>query len=115
MTLRVVVVDDEPDLRWLASHYLVEAGFGVETWDRVSDDLLELSAWDGVGAAVVDGRIPFRPGAVLLEWLADNAPHVRRVLCTASVHDAVRDTRAHVILLKPYSPEQLVEAVRGTG
>jgi CheY-like chemotaxis protein len=69
--------------------------------------------WRDVDVAIVDLFLPRATGGELLRWLADNAPHVRRIAMSGAVPDLAADaTDAHVRLLKPFTIDDLVAALR---
>ncbi len=111
--MRIVVVEDEAELAWLADHFLRDAGHEVTVAPFITEAMLDPSYWSDVDCAVVDARLPRRDGSILLAYLAGSCPHVRRVLCTASVDEREGREHAQRVLLKPYDKDEMAAAVSG--
>ena len=110
--MRVRVVDDEALVAELIAINLTIAGHTVDM--RTSaDDLLDADLWRDVDVVVTDLMMPGVSGEELCSWLAATAPHVRRVVLTASGRDPA-DVDAHASLDKPIAMEQLFVAVTGS-
>ena len=78
----VMIVDDEPLIRWSVRTRLEKTGFtvieaesGRQALDRLSDD---------VGLALVDLRLPDTDGLTLIGRLKSRLPGCRVILVTAS-------------------------------
>lgn len=111
MDVRIVVVEDTPELAWLAEHFLTQGGHDVTVAPFITEQMLQPSYWENIDCAVVDSRLPRRDGSVLLAYLAGSCPHVRRVLCTALVEETEGREHAEFCLLKPYDKDDLLAAV----
>lgn len=83
-----MVVEDSADVRYLVRFHLEQAGVGVRSvddndWQR----LLDVHAWAGIDAAVVDLNLKSEVnGVAVLCFLRDHLPHIRRIVFTATVH-----------------------------
>lgn len=114
---RVVVVEDDRMQRELYEVALSRSG-DLEVVGRFGD-VPEALAWDGwrdVDVVLCDWQLPHASGDVLLEWLSQHHPHVRRILITASPDRAVRKggaAVAHRVIAKPSQVRDIEEAVRG--
>lgn len=116
----VLVVEDNPEIAWLARFHLTDAGHQVEVIGGEWRRLFDIATWIDVDVAVVDlslgGDIT---GADVLRWLAEYLPGIRRVVFTASVtaHDADPYDEAvalgHAFVPKLDVVSKLVEAVDG--
>jgi DNA-binding response OmpR family regulator len=114
----VRVVEDHPDIAELLRLELTHAGFDVDSWCSNFVALVDIDIWTGVDAAVFDlmlGEGELTGGDLVL-FVAEHAPHVRRVILTASseahLTPAMREA-AHVVMDKPTGIGKLSEAIRG--
>jgi DNA-binding NtrC family response regulator len=92
---RVLVVEDDPDIRRILQLFLTERDFSVTTADRAAT-ALELVAETPFDLIVSDVRMPGMSGLELLQTVRDRDPDVQLVLMTAysSVKDAVEAIQA---------------------
>jgi CheY-like chemotaxis protein len=124
---RILVIDDEPDVRDGIKRVLDRAGFAVRVVDNATDALLELK---GVGADVVitDIIMPKINGVDAIERIVREFPTVRIVaisgggnfdvtgyqpaaITTTAYLAAAKRAGAHCILTKPFESRELIEAV----
>jgi len=104
---RILVVDDEPDLRYLlrrifqrAGHEVLEAGHG--------EAALELVRASPPDLIVTDMMMPVMGGAELISRLRAD-PTTALIPILAATGDPRLAARADVVLTKPYQPQQLLE------
>jgi two-component system response regulator ResD len=115
---RALVVDDEADLRMLARLILEGAGFevseatgGAESLDRLDQEPFDL--------LLLDLRMPPPDGwDVLAELQRRGRPGALRILvASAHVEPTIRarviDSGCDGFLAKPFTPDALLDAVRG--
>nr|HMQ42526.1 response regulator [Paracoccus sp. (in: a-proteobacteria)] len=67
-TLRIAIVDDEPDMRESISQWLVLSGFNTVTFATAEDALKEIGA-DWPGVVISDIRMPGMDGMAFLKRL----------------------------------------------
>jgi DNA-binding NtrC family response regulator len=81
----VLVVDDEPLIRWAVSEVLADAGYGVLEADSASDAMNRLAEADGqpVAVALLDLRLPDSDDLSLLGRVRDREPGCQVILMTA--------------------------------
>jgi DNA-binding response OmpR family regulator len=115
--LRVLVADDDPDIRDLVEFKLVRAGFdvtcvgdGLEAWDVVVESPPDLF--------VLDVMMPGLSGIDLLVKVREAARYrVPVLLLSARSRDADVDAGFAVgaddYMVKPFSPRELVHRVNG--
>ena len=131
---RILVIDDEQDVRDGIKRVLERTGFSVRVVDSAADAMLEL---ERVGADVVitDIIMPKVSGVDAIGRIVREFPLVRIVaisgggnfdvtghlpasITTTAYLTAAKRAGAHCILTKPFESRQLIEAVNqvmGTG
>ena len=107
--LRLLVVDDEPDLRTLYELTLLREGYDVETAGSVTDALACLKA-QRYSAIITDMRLPDGTGLDLLRELEQSGRQEKAVVITAygSAENAVEALKAgaYDYLTKPVDLKQ---------
>jgi len=117
MSPRILLVDDEANIRKMVSALLESEGF--ETLEAPNGQAaLSIVADDAPDAVLLDLMMPPGPdGLATLEQLKKKAPHVPVVMMSgkANLADAVRATKlgAFQFLEKPLTPEGVLVALRG--
>ncbi len=111
----VLVVDDEPSLRSLASRVLQRAGHSVETAADGVEALEQLAAKPAISAVLLDMLMPRLGGEETLRAIRERHPALP-VLLTSGFSEAVAAERllahAHVAFIqKPYGAGQLIGAL----
>jgi DNA-binding NtrC family response regulator len=113
---RVLVVDDEPLIRWSVSETLSDHGFHVvESGDAQSARNAVRDASREFDVVLMDLRLPDSDDLSLLRALRTMAPHAQLILMTAFgtpeiEHDAM-DSGAFRVLSKPFEIEEVARAV----
>ena len=106
---RILVVDDEPDLRGmvrlilaLEGHEVVEAHHGAAALERLREERVEL--------LITDVMMPVMDGNELVETVRADAEraHLRIIVLSASPHNV---DRADVVMRKPFAPAELRQIV----
>jgi response regulator RpfG family c-di-GMP phosphodiesterase len=116
MTLRVLIVDDEPPIRRLLQNW-VEAEGAAVMQASTSEEALSLISPDTVPAvALCDIRLPGKDGLWLATKLRVDHPETA-VVMTTGVNEfdvAVNSIQAGVVdyLVKPFTRERLTEALQ---
>ncbi len=110
----VLVVDDEPLIRWCIKERLKQSGFEVRVAGTGKEALRQFGP--PVHVVLLDLDLPDTDGLTLLHAFKRDAPDCRVIMMTASASDesrsaAVRDG-AIAVLRKPFPIEQLVNRVR---
>lgn len=117
--MRVLVVDDEPDLRLILrinlerwGHEVTLAASAAEAWDVLADG--------GVDALLLDVSMPGETGLELLQRLRDahrTPPEVALLTAMVNRHDPALDGAEPVrVLTKPFGIDELrdlIEAMAG--
>ena len=113
---RILVADDEPDIRDLLTFKLGQAGYKVQA---VANGTLALAAIeaDPPDLAVLDFMMPGLSGIDVLRKIREDGrmSGVRVILLTARARDADVDagfvTGADDYIIKPFSPRELLHRV----
>jgi len=112
---RLLVIDDEPDLRTLYELSLLREGYQVDTAENVQDALTALSA-DRFDLVITDMRLPDGSGMDILQAIESQNRKERVMVITAfsSAESAVEALRAgaYDYLTKPVDLQQFRLAVR---
>ncbi len=114
---KILLVEDEPVVGRLCKRVLVAEGFDVDIAGngRVAQDAVSNNKYD---LCVSDIRLPEISGIQLYEILKTKAPHLadRMLFMTGdtmstNIHTYLQESGVPC-LLKPFSPEELISAVR---
>lgn len=112
---KILIVDDDPEIRSLLSRYLDEQGFRVSTAAhlRGCNDMLRRHPPD---LLVLDVMLPDGSGLDLCRDLRDRRPRVPVILLTALKEDIDRilglEIGADDYLGKPFNPRELAARIR---
>lgn len=113
MAWHILVVDDEPVIRWLVKRHFQEHGANVLEAEgaRSALEQLEATRFDLV---ITDIKMPGRSGLWLLERVRQRWPEVPVVVVTGGVPpgiDSGWEREAAAVMLKPLSPRDLYALV----
>ena len=115
---RVLIADDDPDVRVLCTTALSRAGYEVEAAADGRDALLKVEH-NTYHAVLLDLSMPYVHGATLLSILGQTKPEMlRRVLVITGATEAAIDPIIGVVgavLRKPLSVDTLIQVVDQTG
>jgi len=113
--MRVLVIEDEPDVIRAVAMFLREAGYSVDTAENGEDGLFKAVAWD-YDVILLDVMLPKRDGWSVLEELRRQKKSTPVLMLTArdDVKDRVRglDIGADDYLVKPFELTELVARIR---
>lgn len=113
--MRVLVIEDEPDVIRAVAMFLREAGYSVDTAENGEDGLFKAVAWD-YDVILLDVMLPKRDGWSVLEELRRQKKSTPVLMLTArdEVKDRVRglDIGADDYLVKPFELSELVARIR---
>lgn len=114
--VQILAVDDSAAMRRMVKAILARDGFDVATADN-ADLALEMAQAEPYQLVLADMHMPGMDGAALIERLRA-MPHYRRtpilVVTTDGSEenrDRVREAGANGWIIKPFSPEQLLNVV----
>ena len=113
--MRVLVVEDDPDVLRAVAMFLREEGYYVDTADNGEDALHKGTSWE-YDVIILDVMLPRRDGWSVLSELRRMKKSTPVLMLTArdAVKDRVRglDTGADDYLIKPFELSELVARVR---
>ena len=124
---RILVIDDEPDVRDGIKRVLDRAGFSVRVVDNATDAMLELERL-AADVVITDIIMPKVNGVAAIDCIVREFPMVRIVaisgggnfdvtgyqpaaITTTAYLAAAKRAGAHCILTKPFESRELIEAV----
>lgn len=115
MTPRILLVDDEPDIRWTVSQVLEDEGFEVTTAGSAEEALSRIETEGIPHLAVVDIMMPEIDGLELCRRLHEFSD-LPVILLTAvddqrTITQAIRQF-AEDYVVKPFDPDELAARVR---
>jgi len=113
--MRLLVAEDDPGLREVLVQGLEEAGYVVDAVER-GDDAIEHLRFHDYDVAVIDWRMPGRPGIDVVSWArAHNRPTALLMLTardTAGDRIEGLETGADDYLVKPFDFGELIARIR---
>lgn len=111
MAERILLVDDDPMMRTLATRMLAALGYACET---ATDGAMAAARLDEVGgnfrAVITDLMMPGTSGAKLLTILEERFPRLPVVIATGDVVAADRlshSQRGRAVVVKPFRLDEL--------
>lgn len=115
---RVLLVDDEPNLRLLLEIELADRGFHVVGCGDPREAIAVLGEQAEFDVLLTDIRMPGLSGLELTRWVKEHRPEIEVILMTGygTSETAVEGLRlgAADYLLKPFDTELMVAAIRRT-
>jgi DNA-binding NtrC family response regulator len=114
--MTILVVDDEPLIRWAVREGLESAGYGVVEAGSAREALASLESGDAVAVALLDLKLPDSDDLSLLRRVRAAAPGCRVIMMTAHgspelLAQAVREG-AFGTVAKPFDLSRVVGMVR---
>jgi DNA-binding NtrC family response regulator len=108
---RVLLVEDDPDIRLLFEDVLLEAGYEVDTTGTIEGGA-ELLLNRDYNVAVIDGRLPDGVGTALADKAQEKGIPAFIVTGYAFVlRELAADPEKYRVLLKPIRPREILQAV----
>jgi CheY-like chemotaxis protein len=114
IVLRVLIVEDEPHIRYLISSILKPLGYEVVEATNGLEALLLLAQTADIGLIISDVRMPELDGIDLTEEVKQVYPHVPVIIISAFSDDALEavERGADYFIVKPFTRDQLLAIVR---
>ena len=112
---RILIIDDDENIRKVLQTILEDKGYIVETADTAKK-AIERSEKAFYNLAVIDVRLPDMEGIELLSKLRSTKPKMRKIIVTGyptlqNVISAV-NKGADAYLMKPFEVEKLLQTIR---
>jgi PAS domain S-box-containing protein len=110
----ILVVDDDPDVRWVTAECLRGIGHDVTEARNGGSALTILERGDPFDLLVMDLAMPGLSGAETVRLARRTRPDLKALFCTgyADVSRFEDETGGDVLLKKPFGPDALIEAVQ---
>jgi DNA-binding NtrC family response regulator len=111
---RILLIEDDFDVRTVFEHILIDADFQVDTTQTITagKELLRFRTYDLV---IADGRLPDGTGTELADEAAERDIPVLIVTGYAFImRELTKCPGRYNVLLKPMRPTELVVAVKAT-
>lgn len=110
----VLVVDDDPDARWLLAALLAEEGYAVTEADNADAALRCLSERPDIQAVLTDIQMPGTiDGFELAMRLTRESPEIAVLLTSGREHPTASALPSGVkFLLKPWSPAEMLDQLK---
>jgi DNA-binding response OmpR family regulator len=112
---KILVIDDEKEIRDNISKILAKKGITVTTVDNVIDaeKLIKKKTWDAI---ICDIMIPHLGGFELMD-LAKEVSEAPVIIVTGLEKDIVNSTMnsADIIITKPFSGKDILDAIESVG
>jgi len=114
--IRILVVDDDEDIRWLFDFILSKAGYNVEAVDDSSKALVKIGEKE-FDIAILDYILPEMKGNQLAEEIRKIRPSMKIVFVTgfAEFADEINNglgKLSQYALIKPVTQESLLETIK---
>ena len=114
--IRILVVDDDEDIRWLFDFILSKAGYNVEAVDNSSKALVKIGEKE-FDIAILDYILPEMKGNQLAEEMRKIRPSMKIVFVTgfAEFADEINNglgKLSQYALIKPVTQESLLETIK---
>jgi DNA-binding NtrC family response regulator len=113
--LRVLVVDDEPLIRWSLSELFAEVGYDVTEASDGASAVAEASEGEEFDAIVLDYRLPDSNDLHLLEQIRQLQPQAAVVMMTAfgtpEITSGALKLGAYQVVSKPFDVHDMVNLV----
>jgi signal transduction histidine kinase/ActR/RegA family two-component response regulator len=111
---RILVVDDEPDVRWVAAECLRGVGHDVTEASAGGTALTVLERGEPFDLIVIDLAMPGLSGAETARLARRTHPDLKALFCTgyADVTKFEAETGGDTLLRKPFGPDTLINSVQ---
>jgi len=112
---RILLIDDDKNIRQTLSIVLQEEGYFVDTAEN-GKEAVEKSYANFYNLAIVDWRLPDVDGTILITQLKETTPKMAKIMLTGypSMNNAIEAVNQHAdaFLVKPVAVEELLKKIR---
>ena len=111
---RILVVDDDPDVRWVAAECLRGVGHDVTEARAGGSALTILERGEPFDLVVIDLAMPGLSGAETVRLARRTHPDLKALFCTgyADVWGSKPKPTSDALLRKPFGPDTLIKSVQ---
>src|SRR3972149_211373 len=114
-TARILIVDDDENIRKVLAAILEDEGYSVESVDTAKKGI-EKSETDFFNLALLDVRLPDMEGIELLAKLRETKPKMRKIIITGypTLQNAVGAVNkgADAYVMKPFDVEKILQTIK---
>jgi len=114
-TVRILVIDDDENIRKVLATILEEEGYEVESVDTAKK-AIEKTRRKFYNIALIDIRLPDMEGIELLTRMKDTTPKMRKIIITGypTLQNAVEAVNrgADAYIMKPFDMEKVLEEIK---
>lgn len=114
-TARILIVDDDENIRKVLETILEDEGYTVESVDTAQKGI-EKSENAFYNLALIDVRLPDMEGIELLAKMRDTKPKMRKIIITGypTLQNAVAAVNrgADAYVMKPFDVEKLLQTIK---
>jgi DNA-binding NtrC family response regulator len=111
MARKIMVVDDEPQIRELLRIFLTKKGFDVCQAPDARAALDMMAADATIDLVILDNRMPGLQGSDIVDRLKNIKSEVKVVLLTGSITSTHKDLMIDAFMRKPVDLNKLLETV----
>ena len=116
MPARILVAEDNPEIRLLIQHVLSRDGYEIEAVDNGELAIEKISS-DTYDAILLDFMMPMASGFDVIDWIEQNKPDVAKscvIVLTAALRELQIFDKSKIFaaIAKPFDVMQLREVVR---
>jgi len=112
---RILVVDDDENIRKVLTAILEEEGYDVESVDNAKK-AIEKTKKRFYNLALIDVRLPDMEGIELLTRIRETTPRIRKIIITGypTLHNAIEAVNrgADAYVMKPFDMEKVLATIR---
>ena len=108
---RILIVDDEPEIRLLLETFLTKKGHQVILGASGEEALEIISRGEDIDLAVLDDRMPGIKGSEVIEVIRSKGIDFPVIMLTGSANFTSGDVQADAFLRKPIDLNDLMEKV----
>ncbi|MEM3597146.1 MAG: response regulator [Candidatus Bathyarchaeia archaeon] len=114
-TARILIVDDDENIRKVLQTILEEEGYSVDTAETAKE-AIEKTKKAFYNLALIDIRLPDMEGIELLTKMRDTVPKMRKIIITGypTLQNAIAAVNrgANAYILKPFDMDKVLATIR---
>lgn len=114
-TIRILIVDDDENIRKVLTTILEDEGYDVESVDTAKK-AIERTRRKFYNLALIDIRLPDMEGIELLTKMKNTTPKIRKIIITGypTLQNAVEAVNrgADAYIMKPFDMEKVLEEIK---